>query len=183
MSSEHLLVGGQSDEFRDVVNSILEQNPEQLQALRLLARYCSWQRDEAAFRDSLERLASHAGVAESIDDERFALSQLVMITPHESRYTERLQEINEQYGYDAEEVEESLFDRNFVRTPSAEPELETFASLNPEIENKAGTSDDESTPLISPLSVNQMLMRKRMLNSAMSCRKKRANPQRPLDEA
>jgi len=140
MSSEHLLVGGQSDEFRDVVNSILEQNPEQLQALRLLARYCSWQRDEAAFRESLERLARQAGAAESVDDERFALSQLAMIAPHEAKFTERLHEINEKYGYDAEEVEESLFDKNFVRTPAAEPELETFASLISDAADQDGES-------------------------------------------
>lgn len=129
MSSEHLLVGGQSDEFREVIDAILKQNPNQLQALRLLARYCSWQRDEASFLDSLDRLAEQALAAGSVDDERFALSQLVMMVPHATRYADRLREINEQYGYDAEEIEESLFDKRFSneREADTEPELETFA--------------------------------------------------------
>ena len=51
MSSEHMLVGGQADDFHLLVRQILGKNPDQLDALRLLARYCSWQRDEEALRD------------------------------------------------------------------------------------------------------------------------------------
>lgn len=39
MSSEHLLVGGQSDDFFSWTNEILARNPEQLDALRLLVRF------------------------------------------------------------------------------------------------------------------------------------------------
>lgn len=104
MSSEHLLVGGKSDEFLKWTNEILARNPEQLDALRLLVRYFGWQKDETELKKALERLAEIARLQESVDDERYALSQLVMILPHEVAYAKRLQEINYQYGAPEAEV-------------------------------------------------------------------------------
>jgi tetratricopeptide (TPR) repeat protein len=83
MSSEHLLVGGKPDEFLKWTNEILARNPEQLDALRLLVRYHGWQRDESELKKSLERLAEIARLKDSVDDEHYALSQLVLIIPHE----------------------------------------------------------------------------------------------------
>lgn len=108
MSSEHLLVGGQSDEFLKWVNEILARNPEQLDALRLLVRYYSWQRDEQAFRQSLERLAEVARQNDAVDDERSALSQLVMIAPQEVEFIKRLREIDEKYGFTEQPLVETL---------------------------------------------------------------------------
>ncbi len=102
MSSEHLLVGGKHEEFLKWTNEILSRNPEQVDALRLLVRYYSWQRDESELKRSLERLAEIARLKESIDDERYALSQLVLIMPHEVSYAQRLQEIKMQFGEIAE---------------------------------------------------------------------------------
>lgn len=99
MTSEHLLVGGQAEELGAWVNEILAKNPEQIDALRLLVRYHGWQRDETELKQSLERLAESAQMNEAVEDERYALSQLVLIVPQESSYAQRLQEINEQYGY------------------------------------------------------------------------------------
>lgn len=132
MSSEHLLVGGQADEFHEMVTQILDQDPEQIDALRLLARYCSWQRDEAAFRESLEKLAGAANRAGSADDERFALSQLVMIVPHEVEYSKRLSEINYEHGYDEQDVAESLFDKQFLKANPADTaaEFDSFAVVS-----------------------------------------------------
>jgi tetratricopeptide (TPR) repeat protein len=98
MSSEHLLVGGKSDEFLKWTNEILARNPEQVDALRLLVRYYGWQRDESELKRSLERLAEIARLQDSVDDERYALSQLVIILPHEVSYAKRLQEITYQAG-------------------------------------------------------------------------------------
>lgn len=98
MSSEHLLVGGKSEEFLHWTGEILARNPEQLDALRLQVRYYGWQRDETELKKSLERLAEIARFQDSVDDERYALSQLVLISPHETRYAERLQEIKAEYG-------------------------------------------------------------------------------------
>ncbi len=99
MSSEHLLVGGQSGEFLRWTNEILARNPEQIEALHLLVRYYGWQRDENELREALERLAEGARLNESIEDERYALAQLVMIVPHESLYAQRLQEINTEHNF------------------------------------------------------------------------------------
>jgi len=119
MSSEHMLAGGQADEFHGLLNEILSRDPEHLDALRLLSRYCSWQRDEEAFRKSLVRLAGVAKDVNSLDDERYALLQLTMITPHDIISRDRLKEINELHGFDQSDVEESLFDKRFLKNCSS----------------------------------------------------------------
>ena len=102
MSSEHLLVGGKHEEFLHWTNEILARNPEQIEALRLLVRYYGWQRDESELKKALERFAEIARLKESVEDEHHALSQLIMILPHESSYAKRLQEIKSQIGDIAE---------------------------------------------------------------------------------
>ncbi len=121
MSSEHMLVGGQADEFHLLVKQILDRNPDQLDALRLMTRCCSWQRDEEALRQSLVKLAQVAKDADSVDDERNALMQLTMIMPQEVAYADRLREINELYGFEQTDDQENLFDKRFVKgQPGAE---------------------------------------------------------------
>jgi tetratricopeptide (TPR) repeat protein len=106
ITSEHLLIGGQGEELVTWINEILAKNPEQLEALRLLVRYHGWQRDESHLKLSLERLAEAARLNESIEDERYALTQLILMIPQESSYAERLQAINEQYGFAHSDSEE-----------------------------------------------------------------------------
>lgn len=132
ISSEHLLVGGQAEDFLNWTNEILAQNPEQLNALRLLVRYYGWQRDEAELKAALERLAETGRQAESIDDERYALAQLVMLAPHNADYAERLQQLNAAHGYQddvavvaASETEEIP---QAVEQTSEIPEFENFAA-------------------------------------------------------
>lgn len=153
ISSEHLLLAGLADEFQELIDEILTLDPQQLEGLRLRARLAAWQRDEAGMHDSLDQLASVAKDRESIDDERFALAQLVMIAPHEVKYAERLREIKEQYGYDDEYSNENLFDKQFLRGPKApEPTLETFAIVSSDSEVEAVNteavtiSEDEIEP-------------------------------------
>ncbi len=100
MSSENLLGGGQAEDFLDWTNEILARNPEQIEALRLLVRFNNWQRDETALRQSLERLAEAARLHEAIEDEHYALAQLVLIAPEEIAYAARLQEINTIHGFE-----------------------------------------------------------------------------------
>lgn len=114
MSSEHMLVGGQAEEFSGLVNAVLTQDPNHLEALRLQARYCSWQRDEEALCRSLTTLAQVANEAGSVDDERFALLQLTMLVPQDAGYAERLREINAEHGFDSSEGE-NLFDKRFLK--------------------------------------------------------------------
>jgi len=44
MCSEHMLMGGQSDELRKNVETILDMDANDLTAIRMLVRYCSWKR-------------------------------------------------------------------------------------------------------------------------------------------
>lgn len=115
MSAEYLLAGGQSEECGKWIDEILERDPGQLAGLRLLVRYTSWLKDENGIRLALERLYTAASNVMSIDDERYALTQLVVIRPHETRYRDRLSEINEEYGFTDDPADENLF------TPEPEP--------------------------------------------------------------
>jgi tetratricopeptide (TPR) repeat protein len=115
MSSEHMLVGGQAEEFSELVSAVLDREPDQLDALRLRARYCSWQRDEKALCTSLDRLATVSRAAGSVEDERNALVQLTMLVPHDVDYATRLRELNEEHGYESGEAEENLFDKRFLK--------------------------------------------------------------------
>lgn len=143
MSSEHLLVGGKSEDFLKWTNEILARNPEQLDALRLLVRYYGWQKDETELKKSLERLAEIARLQESADDERYALSQLVMILPHEMSYAQRLQEIRLQYG----DADEQGIDTGLTVQPLIEDvsEFESYTVLdNAETNDDADFVDDYS---------------------------------------
>lgn len=124
MSSEHLLVGGQSAEFLHWTNEILARNPEHLDALRLAVRYHGWHRDEAELKKSLESLAEIARLNSSVDDERYALSQLVMIAPHETAYAQRLVELKAEHGFDEIEPEPLDFGASEV------PKFSDFESAN-----------------------------------------------------
>lgn len=125
MVSEHMLVGGQAEELAKWINEILAKNPEQIEALRLLARYHGWQKEEDELKDALTRLAEAARLNESVDDERFALSQLMILVPQNSYFAERAQELNETYGDSDVYQEPSLLkDSNEV------PTFESFASLD-----------------------------------------------------
>ncbi|MEP6900290.1 MAG: tetratricopeptide repeat protein [Actinomycetota bacterium] len=134
MSSEHLLVGGKSEEFLKWTNEILARNPEQVDALRLLVRYYGWQRDESELRKSLERLAEIARLKDSVDDERYALSQLVMIMPHEVSYAKRLQELVYEFGGEIPVVaEESVSE--FNADDSEVPTFDSYSVLDNEETN------------------------------------------------
>ncbi len=114
MAAEHMLMAGQAEELSTLVSAIIDEEPEQLDALRMMVRCMSWLKDEARFRESLNAMAKAARNRDSVDDERFALSQIVMIAPHESEYADRLKEINELHGFEQDNVSDSLFDKRFV---------------------------------------------------------------------
>ncbi|MDI1242650.1 MAG: tetratricopeptide repeat protein, partial [bacterium] len=113
MASEHMIAGGQAEEFVDVVRIVLDHEPDNLDAVRLLVRFCTWQKDEESLKESLRRLADLAQLNDSVDDERFALSQLVMLVPQEARFADRLLEINTQHGFDDWSPSNSMFDDRF----------------------------------------------------------------------
>ncbi len=114
MAAEHLLMDGRAEELKAAVSSVLEQAAEHVDALRMMVRCCSWLKDDAGFRDALTRLAEAARSGGSIDDERWALSQLVMVAPQNEDYAGRLKEINILQGISDEPQSESLFDKRFA---------------------------------------------------------------------
>ncbi len=159
MSSEYLLAGGQADECGKWINEILERNPNQLSGLRLLVRYNSWLNDENGLRLSLERLYAAATAGGSVDDERFALTQLIVIRPHETRYRDRLNEIVAEFGSDEKLAGEVLLNGNLpggsMVTDAAsegEPvEIERAGDIvHAEIVTTNGKLDTESDNIAEP---------------------------------
>lgn len=125
MTSEHLLVGGESEQLNELLNEVLARNPEHIAALRLLARYHGWQRDELELQQTLERLAESAYLNNSIEDERYALSQYLILVPHDVDRSNRLKEINSNYDFGDVE-EEQLLHTNSKEVPT----FESFATLS-----------------------------------------------------
>jgi tetratricopeptide (TPR) repeat protein len=160
VSSEHLLVGGQADEFLSWTNEVLARNPEQLDALRLLVRYYGWQRDAAELKNALERLAEAAHQNEAADDERYALSQLVMTAPHETEYARRLHEFNLEHGFDTGEF---VGGNDVVNADQAEnfAIVEVFQDSNGQSEttnnghNEFSFADERSLPILEDAGGNE----------------------------
>lgn len=127
VTSEQLLVSGKAEELTKWLNEVLTRNPEQLDALRLLVRVSSWQRDTAELKDALERLMEVARAGNFVDDERYALSQLALIAPHERQYAERLQEIITEYGYvEVEPIDVIISDHEDSAAVEEESSFEHF---------------------------------------------------------
>lgn len=132
MTSEHMLVGGQAEELGKWINEVLAKDPEQVDALRLLVRYHGWQREETETREALERLAEAARLSEKIDDERFALSQLIIISPQNVQASQRWQELNELYG-----APDDFYEAPVLKTDNEIPTFESFAVLDNQNEDSA----------------------------------------------
>ena len=125
---ERMLAGREERELLEIVNHVLDRNPDHVAALRMLVRIHWWQRDMDALRSSLERLAESAEASELVDEERYALTQLVRLAPDEQRYLDRLNLL----GGLQEEIAE-----DFAPLPEPEtdvPQFETFAVVQDEDE-------------------------------------------------
>ncbi len=122
--TEQLLAGREETELLELIQEALVQDPEHVDALRLLVRLYWWQRDMENLRSALEGLAEAARAGGLDDDERYALTQLVRLTPDE-RYSERLVELG-----GAQDAEEPAF----VPEPAANevPSFESFAIVDQE---------------------------------------------------
>jgi tetratricopeptide (TPR) repeat protein len=122
---ERMLAGREERELLELVNQVLVRNPDHVAALRMLVRIHWWQRDMDALRSSLERLAESAEASELVDEERYALTQLVRLAPDEQRYLDRLNLLGG--------LQEDTEDLSAATTGDAEaqgsdvPQFETFA--------------------------------------------------------
>jgi tetratricopeptide (TPR) repeat protein len=123
---ERMLAGREEKDLLAIVNGVLERNPDHVEALRMLVRIHWWQRDMDALRSALERLAEAAEAAELIDEERYALTQLVRLAPDEQRYLDRLNLLG---GLPDETPE----DFSAVSEPAEVPQFETFAVVPDEM--------------------------------------------------
>ena len=123
---ERMLAGREEKELLELVNHVLVLNPDHVSALRMLVRIHWWQRDMDALRSALERLAESAEASELVDEERYALTQLVRLAPDEQRYLDRLNLL----GGLQEETAEDFSPP--VETESEVPQFETFAMVEDE---------------------------------------------------
>ncbi len=126
-SAEHLLVGGQAENFLEWTNEILARNPERTDALKLLVQYYGWQRNPESLKESLDRLVETARSIGDVESERYGLSQLVLTAP-QTGTTQRLQEINTAQGYEGNTAKEA---ETYYETPQFENFAPVEASNNP----------------------------------------------------
>ncbi len=155
LCSENLLIGGRAEELKSWIEAILEQEPKQLGALRLQARYYSWHRNDEELLSSLEALAEHALSAGSIEDERYALSQLVMIAPQRTEFADKLREINELHNFDENPFDETILKEQFLRDEETDESSTGFAFSTGEIVNGfAAVTASNGTLVSEPAAVN-----------------------------
>ena len=138
---ERMLAGREERELLEIVNQVLVSNPDHIGALRMLVRIHWWQRDMDALRSALERLAESAEASELIDEERYALTQLVRLAPDEQRYLDRLNLL----GGLQEDTPDDLSSMPEPESVSEVPEFETFAVVEEqdEISQSVAPSFDE----------------------------------------
>ena len=120
---ERMLAGREERELLELVNQVLDRNPDHVAALRMLVRIHWWQRDMDALRSALERLAESAEASELVDEERYDLTQLARLAPDEQRYLDRLNLLGG--------LQEDTEDLSAVPEAETEvPQFETFAVVD-----------------------------------------------------
>ena len=140
---ERMLAGREERELLEIVNQVLNQNPDHVAGLRMLVRIHWWQRDMDALRSSLERLAESAEASELVDEERYALTQLVRLAPDEQRYLDRLNLLG---GLQEETTE----DFSSMSEPETGETSETGENDIPQFETFAVVEDeDQVAPVVS----------------------------------
>ena len=150
---ERMLAGREEKELLELVNGVLERDPDHVAALRMLVRIHWWQRDMDALRSTLERLLESAEASELVDEERYALTQLVRLAPDEQRYVERLDALG---GLQEDAIED--FSTSTDMLAAEVPQFENFAITNDEgsdvpatiVESEFETNAADSTTFADP---------------------------------
>jgi len=91
--AEQMLAEQEDNQLLELIDELLASDSDNVQALRLLVRAFWWQRDMEKLKAALERMAEAAEAAGLVKDERYALTQLTRLSPDQSHYAERLQEL------------------------------------------------------------------------------------------
>ncbi|MDQ2936627.1 MAG: tetratricopeptide repeat protein [Acidobacteriota bacterium] len=138
---EPMLSGREENDLLELVNELLDRNPEHVPSLRLLARVHWWQRDMEKLRAALERLAESAELLGLVEDERYALTQLHRLAPDEQRYLERLNSIG---GV----LEEAMEEPPMAPEPASGdvPSFESFAIVGEDMEEGSDGEVAETAP-------------------------------------
>jgi tetratricopeptide (TPR) repeat protein len=134
---EKMLAAREESDLLELVDEILASAPEHVGGLRLLARIHWWQRDTDKLRSVLERLAESAEAAGMVEDERYALTQLIRLAPDESRYAGRLQTLGGALDEEAETLQSDTLAADVV------PTFESFAIVD---ESAAIVADNATEP-------------------------------------
>lgn len=121
---EPMLAGREENDLLELVDEVLVHDPEHVGGLRLLARINWWQRDMEKLRSTLERLMESAEHTGLVDDERYALTQLVRLAPDEVRYADRLADL----GGSLEESSDAIQMGSETMAPGVS-EFESFATI------------------------------------------------------
>jgi tetratricopeptide (TPR) repeat protein len=143
---ERMLAGREERELLELVNQVLDRNPDHVAALRMLVRIHWWQRDMDALRSSLERLAESAEASELVDEERYALTQLVRLAPDEQRYLDRLNLLGGLQEETVDDFSAAAATESISDVPQGDvPQFETFAVVEDEddLEPAAPVAVDE----------------------------------------
>jgi tetratricopeptide (TPR) repeat protein len=130
---EPMLAGREESDLVELIDELLQQYPEHVGGLRLLTKVNWWQRDMDKLRSTLERMVESAEHAGLVEDERYALTQLVRLAPDERRFSERLEAL----GGSLEETEAAeVMSAQLIAEPS---EFDVFGT----VENVDETSGAE----------------------------------------
>ncbi|HLL14701.1 MAG TPA: tetratricopeptide repeat protein [Pyrinomonadaceae bacterium] len=135
-AAEPALAKRQEQTLLGLLNEALARDPEQIEALRLLLRIYTWQRDDDHMRVTLERLAEAAQTHNLVAEERRALEHLVRLVPFDQSYHERLSELG-----DAPEGEDDEAGATWYEPP-VEEQTPAPSEAAPPIMMEAPTLDD-----------------------------------------
>ncbi|QQS42492.1 MAG: tetratricopeptide repeat protein [Acidobacteriota bacterium] len=108
MTSEHLLAGGDAETLEEHLDSVLKVDPKNIEGLRLLARCYGWRRKQVRLRETLLEMIDAASEAERHSDERWALSQYLVLVPHDSGRKSRFEYLVGEFGPEDTSGEELL---------------------------------------------------------------------------
>jgi tetratricopeptide (TPR) repeat protein len=158
---EPALAGREEQKLLGLLNEALARDPEQIEALRLLLRIYTWQRDDDRMRVTLERLAEAAQTHNLVGEERRALEHLVRLVPFDQSYHERLSELGAAPEGEAEEEAATWYEpplEEQVAAPSGAPaaaaaapppatEVPIFENVFEHSSGDAFNGASESTPV------------------------------------
>ena len=136
-----MLAGRAENDLQELVKEVLSsESRTHVEALRLLVRIHWWQRDMDNLRECLNDWPRPPKQQDLIEDERYALTQLVRLAPDEERFSARL----DQLGGVTEDAESAALKLDAVSQEQSSS-FESFAIVSDEVEAPAMSSDSPAS--------------------------------------